>query len=255
MYDYQLQVHNSPQDVEERTLAGSTVIVIDLLRATTTICQALASGAREVVPFREIEEALAAANRVGRGNVVLGGERDGKRIDRFDLGNSPAEYTPDAVAGRSVFITTTNGTQALYHARLARRVVVGAIVNLSAVVASVKDERRVDILCAGTNGRETKEDFLAAGAMVAGLCAAPRADWYLNDAARSARDSWAVQIGKAYGTDRSVQDRLAVDLRNTQGGRNLLAIGLDQDLVDCAQIDRLNVVPELDVNTWRIRLA
>ena len=97
---------------------------------------------------------------------MLGGERRGKRIEGFDLGNSPAEYTPEAVGGRRVFITTTNGTRALHHARLARRVVVGAFVNLSAVVASVRDEPRVDILCAGTDGSETREDILAAGAIV-----------------------------------------------------------------------------------------
>ena len=255
MYEHHLQVHDLPEDVEARTLAGGTVIVIDLLRASTTICQALAAGARDVVPFRDVEETLTAANRVGRTNVVLGGERGGRRIDGFDLGNSPAEYTPEAVGGRTVFITTTNGTQALYHARFARRVVVGALVNRSAVVASVKHERRIDMLCAGTNGRGTKEDRLAAGAMIGDLCAEPGADWYLNDAACSARDSWAVQIGKAHTTSHSLRDRLAIDLRNTPGGRNLIGIGLDQDLVDCAEIDRLNIVPELDVRAWRIHLA
>ncbi len=146
MYEHSIHVHKLPADVDEQSLAGSTVIVIDLLRATTTICQALASGAHNVVPFREIDETLAAANRLGRTNVVLGGERGGVRIEGFDLGNSPAEFTPQAVRGRSVLITTTNGTQALYHARLAKRVIVGAMVNLSAVIASVEDEPRVDIL-------------------------------------------------------------------------------------------------------------
>src|SRR5262245_14849817 len=104
----ELHVHKLPSQVDEREFAGSTVVVIDLLRATTTICQALAAGAREVVPFRTIEETFAAAAKVGRHNVVLGGERGGKRIDGFDLGNSPSEYTPESVGGRRVFITTTN---------------------------------------------------------------------------------------------------------------------------------------------------
>src|SRR5262245_44615053 len=139
----QLNVYNLPAHVSEQELAGSAVIVIDLLRATTTICHALAAGAREVVPFREIDETLAAAEKAGRSGVLLGGERAGLLIEGFDLGNSPAEFTREAVAGRSVYITTTNGTRALYHARLARRVLVGAIVNLSAIVESVKDEPRV----------------------------------------------------------------------------------------------------------------
>ena len=165
MNEHCLIVYNLPSEVDERELKGGTVVVIDLLRATTTICSALVSGATEVVPFRTIEETLAAAAKVGRDRVVLGGERGGQRIDGFDLGNSPREYTPNAVQGRPVYLTTTNGTQALYRARFARRVVVGAMVNQSAVAESVKDEPRIHILCSGTDGRETREDILAAGAI------------------------------------------------------------------------------------------
>ncbi len=142
----ELYVYKLPNQVAAEDLAGSAAIVIDLLRATTTICYALAAGAKEVVPFREIEESFAAAKRIGRDQVILAGERRGLLIEGFDLGNSPAEFTPERVAGRRVFITTTNGTQALHHAQMARRVLVGAIVNLSAIVASVKDEPRVAIL-------------------------------------------------------------------------------------------------------------
>src|SRR5882757_4256142 len=126
-----INVYNLPNQVAESDLADSAVIVIDLLRATTTICFALAAGAREVVPFREIDEARAAAKQAGREQVLLGGERGGVLIEGFDLGNSPAEFTPERVAGKSVYITTTNGTWALHHARLARRVLVGSVVNLS----------------------------------------------------------------------------------------------------------------------------
>src|SRR4051812_36485939 len=106
MNGHQLNVYNLPSEVDERELAGCVVIVIDLLRATTTICCALAAGANEVIPFRTIEETLAAAEKGGRDRVVLGGERGGRRIEGFDLGNSPSEYTPEAVGGRAVYITT-----------------------------------------------------------------------------------------------------------------------------------------------------
>jgi 2-phosphosulfolactate phosphatase len=249
-----LQVHNLPTEVAAETLAGSTAIVVDVLRATTTICQALASGAREVVPFREIEQALAAAAKAGRERVVLGGERGAMRIEAFDFGNSPAEYTTEALRGRPVFITTTNGTQALYHARFARRVLIGAFVNLSAVVASVKSESRVAILCAGTNGRETAEDMLAAGAIVTGLGSFRDTNWQLNDTAAKSRDAWRTLLENSLSTKRSLPETLAVALRDTPGGRNLVDVGLDRDLVDCAQIDRLHSVPELDVHHWRITL-
>src|SRR5215218_3513126 len=117
MPSHYLRVHKLPQAVDREELVGSTVVVVDLLRATSTICQALAAGATEVVPFLEVSQALEAAEKHGRRDIVLGGERGGKRIDGFDLGNSPAEYTPATVGGRRVFFTTTNGTRALDHAR------------------------------------------------------------------------------------------------------------------------------------------
>jgi 2-phosphosulfolactate phosphatase len=249
-----LNVTNLPRFVSERELAGSAVVVIDVLRATTTICQALASGAKDVTPFVEVEEARAAAAAADRAEIVLGGERQGKRIDGFDLGNSPAEYTRAAVAGRRVLMTTTNGTRALRHAHLAGRVLVGAVVNLSAVVASVKDEPRVDILCAGTDGFETGEDILAAGGMVEQLCRTPSAIWRLNDAAVAACREWERIVAKAQAADCTISEELANQFREAPGGRNLLQIGLDRDLVDCAQVDRLSIVPALNVKTWRIGL-
>jgi len=254
----QLRVHTLPAHIAVEEFADSAVVVIDLLRATSTICQAFASGAREVVPFLEVEDALAAAAAAkDRSEIVLGGERKGGRIPGFDIGNSPSEYTPEAVGGRRVFITTTNGTRALHHARYARRVIVGSCLNLSAVLASIKKESRVELLCAGTNGVETDEDILAAGGYVHELCnldgaASPE---NIMEAAAMAGVKWSLLKAKSQAAGRTLSEELAIALRDTQGGRNLLGIGLDQDLVDCAQIDRLKVVPELDVRAWRIRLA
>jgi 2-phosphosulfolactate phosphatase len=247
-----LNVHAQPPDVAERDLAGSAVIVIDLLRASSTICQALAAGAKEIVPFLEPHEALAAAELAGRSSVVLGGERKGGKIPGFDVGNSPCEYSPEVVAGRRVFFTTTNGTRALHHARKARRVVVGCFLNLSAVIASVQDEPRVDILCAGTDGGETREDILAAGASVCRLVEGADRGFELNARAVEARDEWDKVVRRAASAGRPVVEQVATELQNTQGGRNLLGMGLNRDLVDCAQIDRLQIVPELDVQNGRI---
>jgi 2-phosphosulfolactate phosphatase len=254
MRDHYLNVYNLPCEVDERELEGATVVVIDLLRATTTICWALAWGASEVIPFRTIEETLAAAEKAGRDNVVLGGERQGRRIEGFDLGNSPREYTRSALRGRPVYLTTTNGTQALYHARFARRVVVGAMVNLSAVAASVKDESRVDILCAGTDGRETLEDILASGALAWKMHELSNTDWQINKRAQQAA-MWWVEFKDSPLALGSINEQLAISLENTPGGRNLIEVGLGSDLVDCAQIDRLQVVPELDIDAWRITAA
>ena len=256
MHDHRLNVHPLPKLVAGNALAGSTVVVIDLLRASTTICQAVASGATEVVPFLEIADAMAAADAaMDRDQIILGGERGGRRIDGFDLGNSPAEFTPKAVGGRRVFLTTTNGTRALNHARLAQRVVVGSFVNLSAVADSVREEPRVDILCAGTAGEVTREDLLAAGALVEAICFSDVSARNMNESAVAARGEWRQLCETARAAGQTVNERLAIELRDTLGGRNVLSIGMDQDLVDCAQIDALDVVPELDIRQWRIRAA
>src|SRR5262249_8185995 len=146
----QIDVYLLPALVEPHELTGKTVVVIDVLRATTTIIHALASGAREVLPFLEIGEAQQKATEVGE-TAVLGGERGGKPIPGFDLGNSPAEYTPDKVRGKTVVFTTTNGTRAMLRCHAAQRVLVGAFVNFSAVCREVGGEQELAFVCAGTD--------------------------------------------------------------------------------------------------------
>jgi 2-phosphosulfolactate phosphatase len=184
----------------------------------------------------------------------LGGERRGGKIPGFDVGNSPAEYTSQVVGGKRVFITTTNGTRAMHHARLASRVVLGSFLNLSAVVASIKNEIAIDILCAGTDGRETEEDILAAGSIVNALSYDDSFSPLItiSEAAAIAGAAWSLLNTKANRANRPVRDELAMAFRDTAGGRNLIGIGLDQDIVDCAQIDRYRIVPELDLTAWRI---
>src|SRR5262245_39532454 len=121
----QIDVFLLPALVEPAALAGKTAVVIDVLRATTTIVQALATGAKEIVPLQEVDEARRLAEKLGEG-AILGGERGGVLIPGFDLGNSPAEYTAAKVAGKTVVFTTTNGTRALQRCKMAERVLIGA---------------------------------------------------------------------------------------------------------------------------------
>ncbi len=250
MEESYLRVHNLPQHVQAEELAESAVIVIDLLRATSTICTALASGATEVVPILEIDEALAASQDGARSEAVLGGERHGGKIPGFDVGNSPAEFTPQSVGGKRVLITTTNGTRALHHARRAKRIIAGSFLNLSAVAASLREEPRINILCAGTNGHPTEEDILAAGAFAAELSQdSPR---HLNENAKRSIEMWESLVQVAHASGVPLSDQVAHALRHTRGGRNLIGIGLDHDLVDCARVDQYNIVPEFDVRQGRI---
>jgi len=243
----QLHVHYLPQFVDETELAGSTVIVVDLLRASTTICQALAAGAKCVVPSVEVDETFAKAKQYSRSEIVLGGERGGERIEGFDFGNSPTEYTADQVFGRTVLFTTTNGTRALAHAHLAERTLVGAAVNRSAIAKAVATAERVDILCAGTGGKVTREDILAAGAIASQLGASTTNEW----SAAACRE-WTELVNTARALGRRTSEQFAVELRDTLGGRNLLALGYDDDLEFCAQLDMFDVVPEMDRQSGQI---
>ena len=227
-------------------VAGGIAVVIDVLRASTTIITALANGALRVRPMADVAGARASAAALGS-DAVLGGERGGVRIAGFDLGNSPAEYARDRVAGRSLVITTTNGTAALAACRAAREIVIGAIVNRSAVAAAVRqlaaaaDCDAVHLVCAGTDGAVTAEDVLAAGAIVdAALRDAPADE--LDASARAAVAAFRRLAGAA-----DSRAALAAEFRRSPGGANLVALGMDADLSACAALDTLAVVPRLDV--------
>jgi len=251
-----LHVYALPHLVQPEELAGGTVVVIDVLRATTTICHAVAAGVDEVIPCLEVEEALATAESLS-GKVVLGGERKGVRIDGFDLGNSPGEYTPDRLDGATLAFTTTNGTRAMHHAHLAPRVLLAAFVNASAVVQALLDEPQVYILCSGTCDQYSEDDVLLAGMLVERLERIGGFSYAQNAQAATAREYWlhSFPLPKAMGAESLEPELLVPKLRLSAGGRNLIAVGLEDDLVDAAQIDRFDCVPEYYPATGRIRPA
>jgi 2-phosphosulfolactate phosphatase len=250
----EIDLYTLPKDASKERLKDATVIVIDLLRASTTICTALAAGAECVMPFAEIDETLAAAEKFGRGNVLLGGERHGKVIFGFDLGNSPAEYTPERVAGRRILFTTTNGARALHHARGARRVLVGAAVNRAAIAQAVRDDPGFAILCAGTDGQIADEDVLAGGAIIESV-AQVATNVVLDDNAAKALGYWRGNIAERPGSPMTMDERFAWYIEAAAGGRNLIDIGQGSDLPLCARLDVLTVVPELNAATGELRPA
>jgi 2-phosphosulfolactate phosphatase len=244
-----LNVHSVPEHAQPDDLEGSTAVVIDVLRATTTIVTALSAGARAVIPCLTIGDALAAAAALPRESVILGGERGGLPIDGFDLGNSPAEYTRERVDGKTVVLTTTNGTRALLHCREADTVLAGAFANISALVAELAECPRVEIVCAGTDGRVTDEDLLLAGAIVDRL--AESRDWQLNAAAEATLRGWRATCGNNL-TRAERTERIVAAMSAAPGGRNLIEIGMAADIELSAQRDTANVVPRYDVSTGEI---
>jgi 2-phosphosulfolactate phosphatase len=250
-----LNVYALPKLVEPAELAGAAAVVIDVLRASTTILYALDAGATTVVPCLEIADARALAKQYPTGDVRLGGERHGVAIEGFDLGNSPEEYTAERVGGRTVVLTTTNGTRAMIHAREAKDVLIGAFVNASAIVTRLLAEPKVCILCAGTDGQISEDDTLVAGLLVDQLHRRGGMECEQNAQATVAREQWlrAFARPQAIGGEPLSAERLAERLRPTLGARNLIALGLDDDILAAAQIDRFDIVPRFDARTYQIK--
>jgi len=182
--------------------------------------------------------------------TLLGGERGGVRIPGFDLGNSPLEYTPDRVAGKTIVITTTNGTAALHACREAREILVGSLVNRTAVADEVRrlagDSVTVHLVCAGTDGEITAEDVLAAGAILDAAMAGGSVET-LDESARE-----AVAFFRRVAAAVDVQSGLVAEFRHSPGGSNLVNLGMEADLPVAAAIDSLAVVPRLDRASGRL---
>ncbi|GAC1578553.1 MAG: 2-phosphosulfolactate phosphatase family protein [Candidatus Elarobacter sp.] len=210
------------------------VAVVDVLRATTTIAIALANGAAGVIPVAEPDEAIALAHRLGRDRVLLCGERNAVRIDGFDLDNSPASFAPTVVAGKTLLITTTNGTRALKAVAGAASVRAAALVNRTAVAdALAREEGDIVIACAGDYGKFALEDAIGAGALVDVLLTLV-SEVELRDGARAATLLY-----------RAVAGRLPDAVASADHAQVLAAKGFARDVTRCAALDTLGVVPTL----------
>ena len=220
----------TPSDVQ-----GRVVLVIDVLRASTTVAVALANGAKAVIPFDSSDEVIDRAKQFERGDVLLAGERKMHMIPGFDLGNSPRDYLREAVEGKTVLLTTTNGTVALLGLAGARDVVVASYVNYSAVSAMIRAAARgasdVVIVCAGRDRQFAVEDAACAGRFARAVTKR-LANVHLNDAAQA-----CCLIDKRYGDQ---LDRLFED---SEHGRALAEAGYGQDLIVCASVDAYPVIP------------
>jgi 2-phosphosulfolactate phosphatase len=230
-----VEVSSLYTEVRSASLRGAVAVVIDVLRASTTIVKALARGARAVVPVAEIAEALDERRRlVERGwRVVLAGERGGVRPEGFDLGNSPAEFSRAGVAGSTVVLTTTNGTRALRHCREATRVLVGCFANgpaLAGFLGRMREERAV-LVCSGQDGRVAEEDVLFAGYLSREL-----------ERSGARPDASAEEAQKAYA---SAEQGLERALGATPHGRTLLELGFAADIAAAAVIGSEEIVAEM----------
>jgi 2-phosphosulfolactate phosphatase len=232
-----ISIYFTPLGLTSADIAGKPVIVVDILRATTTIVTALANGARAVIPAAASDEAIRIAQSLERGSVLLAGERRFEPISGFDLGNSPREMTAEAVAGKTLVMSTTNGTPAIQAAEAGSPVFVAGALNFSAVVARAKplveEQGEISILCAGRERGFALEDAYAAGRFAQALLPpGGRRKVNLNDAGVA-----ALELIKRYG------DRWKRAVSASAAARDLVAKGYKEDVLVATEADRYRLVP------------
>jgi 2-phosphosulfolactate phosphatase len=251
-------VHLLPTLIPPGSLRGGVAVVVDVLRATTVMVHALANGCASVIPCAEIEEARAVAADLPPGTAILGGERGGLPIPGFDLGNSPGDYTRGVCEGKTLVMTTTNGTRAILASLEAERVYIASFANLRATSDELsvqflkKDHGHpIHIVCAGTEGSISLEDSLLAGAVARNLTETTSLD--LGRKSLHGNDEALILLSQWLGAAQAFRERPLRDLlKRGRGGQNVVRIGLEKDIGAAAEVDRFPILAELSRDPLRI---
>lgn len=227
-----LDVAFSRLDPACRFATGRAVAVIDVIRATTTITMALHQGCVGVMPVRTLSEARTVARRLGK-RALLAGERDAERAAGFELGNSPAEYGRERVKGKTIVLTTTNGTRAFQAVSGAQVIIACSFLNVSAAARWLADAGfDILIVCAGRHGYFCLEDVVGSGMLIDRVLSISHETIELSDAAWAAHRLFVTYRGDLLGM-----------LRGCQWGREIIHKGFGADLEICAQVDLTDIVP------------
>jgi len=225
-----LQVCLTPALIPLFKVEDYIVVVIDIFRATSSICYGIDNGARAIIPVSQVEECLAYQEI--HSEYLLAAERNGAVVDGFDFGNSPFSYTKEKVSGKTIVLTTTNGTHALHLSRSAKKVIIGSFLNLTAVCNWLKDQHEnVLLVCAGWKNNFNLEDTLFAGAVTEQL----KGNFIFDDAAIAANDLF--QMAK---------DNIPAYLAKTSHSERLKKLGIEADIAFCLNVDMTTAIPVLD---------
>src|ERR1700739_1202087 len=208
------------------------VVVIDIFRATSSICYGIENGAEAIIPVATVEECHAYRDKEDC-DYLLAAERDGAVVEGFDFGNSPFSYTKEKVAGKTIVLTTTNGTQALHLSRAAKKVVIGSFLNLTALCNWLKTQNEnILLVCAGWKNNFNLGDTLFSGAVVEQLKAG---NYKTDDSAIAANDLY--QLGK---------HDLNAYLAKTSHSERLKKLGIEADIAFCLNVDITTAIPILE---------
>jgi len=220
----------SADDIKKEKLIDKTVVVIDMLRATSVITTAIANGCNGVIPVLTIEEALAIAGEE-REKYILGGERKALKIEGFDFSNSPLDYTKENVEGKTLVNTTSNGTRAIKGSEGARNILIGAMINAKAVAKKILElNNDVVIVNAGTLGEFSMDDFICGGYIIDHIAKEIVVD--LTDIAATAHYIYA-----------NNEDIISF-IKYARHFKRIMELGLNDDLEYCCTKDCVDIVPE-----------
>lgn len=218
----------TPELIHQFDVSDKCVVVIDILRATSCMVAGLGSGVKSIKPVATVED----CEMLGQQGYIMAGERGGKKLAQFDIGNSPFDYMQTSLRGKNIAATTTNGTRAIDLSKEAPEVIVGAFLNLSAIINHLKSQKR-DILlfCAGWKGRYNLEDSLFAGAVCDGL--------------KKTADFASDGVTAAFYLYESMQNDLFYYISRSNHAARLSKFGIMKDIEYCSRVDEFNVVPRL----------
>ncbi len=232
MRDAQIDVFSTAQSFLEEEVRNKTVVVIDVLRACSSMVTALVNGAKGIIPVEDMAMASKISANLDTKSTLLCGEKDGKKIDGYQLGNSPMEYSKGVVDGKTMIMNTTNGTKAVTRASLARKILIGCFLNAASVVDELQHaEGDIIIICAGWKSRLSLEDMLCAGLIIDRLCEGHLPD----DATDGAKLAHVLYQKYAADIEGAVsQSNHAIRLKD---------IAHPNDISYCSQLDRISIVP------------
>jgi len=229
----QIDIQLVPVEPPPEILPSRVVVVIDVLRATSVMVKAISQGARELFPVRTVEEAFELARSFPPETTLLGGERGGKQIEGFDLGNSPREYTAEKIRGKQLIITTTNGTKAFHSVAAAREIMAGSFFNVGATAdRCLHLGHDLLIFLSGNYGKFSLDDTVCGGMLIDLLLRKSNAPLEMSDASLSAHILY-----------QKFQMNLSEAFHLSSHGKYLISIGLEEDLSYCARTDVTDIVP------------
>jgi len=225
----------SPVNADELYFANKTTVIIDVLRASSTIINAISNGAKEVIPVATVEFAVKVSGGMFGGQTLLGGERNTKKIEGFALGNSPIEYSKDIVEDKFIVFFSTNGSKAIVKAKFSENLVVCSFNNLSSVAKYLLQLKNdVEIVCAGNNNNFSFEDSVCAGKLIEEI-KKKKKNIEISDSSAA-----AFALYETFGSD------ILEMLKNTEQGKKLIENGFEEDLQFCSELNINSAIPYFD---------